>query len=309
MFIGWYILIYLSCCSFLTILLQFQFIYFTYPVLLYNVSVVVAVLLFTLSAPFYHTYTLSFSTIMTVDTTKSDGSQALPILPTYSTVACIGAGLAAIALGAQLKRWYGFEDIQFFERHPTSSGTWWVNSYPGKFISSFHPLLSYLPLLACSLRNFKTLMNNIGCACDVPSALYSFSFEQNPNWTKLMPSNDEIREYAQGIAAKYDLPKKMTFNCDVERCDWREDASRWLLQIRNTKTGELFFHECQVLFSATGALVHPREIDIPGSENFAGAIFHAARWDHSVSLKGKDVIVIGNGCKPSIFRTKPSEPN
>jgi cation diffusion facilitator CzcD-associated flavoprotein CzcO len=157
-------------------------------------------------------------------------------------------------------------------------------------------------------------MDNIGCACDVPSALYSFSFEQNPNWTKLMPSNDEIREYAQGVAAKYDLPKKMTFNCDVERCDWREDASRWLLQIRNKKTGELFFHECQVLFSATGALVQPREIDIPGSENFAGAIFHSARWDHSVSLKGKNVIVIGNGCKTSsfpdeTFRTKLTDIN
>ncbi|KAH9210124.1 monooxygenase [Leptodontidium sp. 2 PMI_412] len=186
-------------------------------------------------------------------------------LPSYSTVACIGAGLSGIGLGAQLKRWYDFEDIQFFERHSTLGGTWWINTYPG-------------------------------CACDVPSALYSFSFEQNPNWTKLMPSNKEIHAYTKSVADKYNLEPKMRFNCDVERCDWLEPGGRWLLQIRDKDTGELFFHECQILFSAAGQLVEPRELDIPGTESFEGKIFHSARWDHSVSLTDKDVVVIGNGC-------------
>ncbi|CZR68093.1 related to flavoprotein involved in K+ transport [Phialocephala subalpina] len=196
---------------------------------------------------------------------KEPASTLYSTLPSYSTVACIGAGLSGIGLGAQLKRWYDFDDIQFFERHSELGGTWWINTYPG-------------------------------CACDVPSALYSFSFEQNPSWTKLMPSNEEIRAYTLGVAEKYHLPSKIRFNCDVERCDWLGEGSRWLLRIREKRTGELFLHECQILFSACGQLVEPRELDIPGVERFNGKIFHSARWDHSVNLEGKDVVVIGNGC-------------
>lgn len=112
-----------------------------------------------------------------------------------------------------------------------------------------------------------------------------------------MPSNEEIRAYTLGVAEKYHLPSKMRFNCDVERCDWLEEGSRWFLQIRDKQTGELFLHECQVLFSAAGQLVEPRELDISGIEFFNGKIFHSARWDHSVNLEEKDVVVIGNGCK------------
>ncbi|KAG4431546.1 hypothetical protein IFR05_012981 [Cadophora sp. M221] len=192
-------------------------------------------------------------------------SESPRLLPTYSKVACIGTGISAIALGAQLKRWYAFEDIQFFERHTTSAGTWWINSYPG-------------------------------CACDVPSVLYSLSFEQNPAWTKFLPSNTEIRKYSNNIADKYDLPKKMSFQCDVERCDWRDDVKRWILTIRDLKTDIVFVHECQVLFSAAGQLVQPNDCNIPGAETFRGALFHSARWDHSVSIKDKKVVLIGNGC-------------
>lgn len=111
-----------------------------------------------------------------------------------------------------------------------------------------------------------------------------------------MPPNEEIRAYAQRVAEKYNLPTKMRFNCDVERCDWLEQGSRWLLRIRDKQTGELFLHECQILFSAAGQLVQPRELDIPGLDSFKGDVFHSARWDHSVSLDDKDVVVIGNGC-------------
>jgi cation diffusion facilitator CzcD-associated flavoprotein CzcO len=57
-----------------------------------------------------------------------DSPQAVPY---FSQVACVGTGLSAVALGAQLNRWYGLRDIRFFERHSTSGGTWWINSYPG----------------------------------------------------------------------------------------------------------------------------------------------------------------------------------
>ncbi|KAL4912906.1 hypothetical protein BDW62DRAFT_214649 [Aspergillus aurantiobrunneus] len=187
------------------------------------------------------------------------------VLPSYSQIACVGAGLSGIALGATLKRWYRMDDIRFFERHGDCGGTWHISSYPG-------------------------------CACDVPSALYSFSFAPNPEWTKLMPSYKEIKAYQQEVADKYGLRKRMTFRTEVKECFWREDASRWLMVLRNVDTGEISYHECQVLFSATGVLVEPRACDIPGASTFNGSLFHSARWDHNVSLQGKKVVVIGNGC-------------
>ncbi|KAL2816450.1 hypothetical protein BJX63DRAFT_387349 [Aspergillus granulosus] len=186
-------------------------------------------------------------------------------IPSYSQIACIGAGISAIALGATLKRWYDLDDVRFFERHNDCGGTWHINTYPG-------------------------------CACDVPSALYSYSFAQNPKWTKLMPSHDEIKAYQRDVADEYGLRSKMTFRTEVKECYWREDASRWLMVLRNIDTGEIFYHECQILFSATGAFTEPRACDIPGVSAFNGSIFHSARWNHDVSLDGKRVVVVGNGC-------------
>lgn len=203
--------------------------------------------------------------------------------PSYSQIACVGAGLSAVALGATLKRWYDLEDIQFFERHPNSGGTWYINTYPGPLPCPSHILDS--PQLTPT-----------GCACDVPSALYSFSFALNPNWTRLMPSNTEIKEYVDHVVDTYNLRRKMTFGTEVVRSVWREDASRWLLYLRDLRSGREYTHECQILFAATGQLVEPRPCEIPGAADFHGSIFHSARWDHSVDLQGKNVVVIGNGC-------------
>ncbi|OJJ07658.1 hypothetical protein ASPVEDRAFT_46910 [Aspergillus versicolor CBS 583.65] len=186
-------------------------------------------------------------------------------IPSYSQIACIGAGISGIALGATLKRWYQLDDIRLFERHSDCGGTWHISSYPG-------------------------------CACDVPSALYSFSFAQNPGWTKLMPSHQEIQAYQRSVAEEYGLRDKMTFRAEVKQCFWRDDASRWLMVLRNVDTDEIFYHECQILFGATGVLVEPRACDIPGASTFEGSLFHSARWNHDVSLEGKKVVVIGNGC-------------
>ncbi|RDW68959.1 flavin-containing monooxygenase [Aspergillus mulundensis] len=187
------------------------------------------------------------------------------LVPSYSQIACIGAGISGIALGATLKRWYRMDDIRIFERHSDCGGTWHISSYPG-------------------------------CACDVPSALYSYSFAQNPAWTKRMPSYNEIKAYQQAVADTYGLRGKMTFRTEVKECYWRDDASRWLMKLRNVDTDEISYHECQILFGATGVLVEPRDCDIPGASTFKGALFHTARWNHDVSLDGKKVVVIGNGC-------------
>ncbi|PGH12585.1 hypothetical protein AJ79_04206 [Helicocarpus griseus UAMH5409] len=199
-----------------------------------------------------------------MSTIKPDNGDA----PSYTQVACIGTGVSAVALGATLKNWYNFDDIRFFDRNPASGGTWWANRYPG-------------------------------CACDIWSALYSFSFHLNPGWTTMLPSANEIKAYNDNVIEKYNLQDKMTFSTEVVRCEWDGEASRWTMYLHDLKTGEKHIHTCQILFSAVGQLVVPRECDIPGKEKFKGHIFHSAQWDSSVSLKDKNVVVIGNGCTGS----------
>ncbi|KAF5590999.1 ACB 4-hydroxyacetophenone monooxygenase [Fusarium subglutinans] len=183
----------------------------------------------------------------------------------YSQFACIGAGFSGIALGATLKRWYGITDVRFFERHSDLGGTWYANKYPG-------------------------------AACDVPSVLYSYSFEPNPNWSRVLPSQEELWKYQKHVADKYGLPSKMTFGVEVQKCQWIEERKRWVLDVRDYKTDVMFQHECRFLFAGSGILVTPREIDIPGSENFKGSIFHTSQWRSDVDVKDKNVVVIGNGC-------------
>ncbi|KAK3485558.1 uncharacterized protein B0T23DRAFT_390620 [Neurospora hispaniola] len=186
----------------------------------------------------------------------------------YSQFACIGSGFSAIALGATLQRWYGITDIRFFEKQSQLGGTWHINQYPG-------------------------------CACDIPSALYSLSFECNPNWTRVLPTYAELWEYINGVARKYDLVDKMTFGAAVERCVWIEDKGRWRMWIRQKQTGQVIVHECQFLYGAVGFFDQPRELEIPGAERFQGPMFHSARWRHDVDLTGKRVVVFGNGCTGS----------
>lgn len=218
----------------------------------------------------------------------------IPFKPaSYSRFACIGAGFSGIGLGATLKRWYGITDVRLFERHDHCGGTWYANRYPG-------------------------------AACDIPSALYSLSYESNPDWSRILPPAAELREYLVRVAEKYDLLKCMTLGTEVLRCEWLEGkggegkeeearTGRWRMTLRNVKTGDVFFHECQFLFSGAGQLVKPRDLDIPGAETFKGRIIHSARLrgtnengdyrgvdvngnEFDVEIKGKKIVVIGNGC-------------
>ncbi|KAG7053128.1 dimethylaniline monooxygenase [Colletotrichum scovillei] len=188
--------------------------------------------------------------------------------PTFSQFACVGTGFSAIGLGATLKRWYGIGDIKFFERHSDLGGTWFINQYPG-------------------------------CACDIPSALYSFSFESNPDWSRVLPPQQELWQYLHDVAEKYSLIEKMRFGVNVEQCVWSEERKRWRMNIRHYETNQVFAHECQFLFAATGQLMQPREIDVPGSASFKGRIFHSSRWDQTLDIQDKKVVVIGNGCTAS----------
>jgi cation diffusion facilitator CzcD-associated flavoprotein CzcO len=179
------------------------------------------------------------------------------------SVAIVGSGFSGIGLAIRLKQ-EGVEDFAVLERGDGVGGTWHFNTYPG-------------------------------CACDVPSHLYSFSFAPNPDWSRTYSRQPEIRAYLRRVADDFGVAPKIRLNTEVSSARWDEAAQRWELE---TSRGPL---RARVLVSATGPLVEPKIPPFPGLERFAGPAFHSARWDHSVDLEGKRVAAIGTGASAIQF--------
>jgi cation diffusion facilitator CzcD-associated flavoprotein CzcO len=171
-------------------------------------------------------------------------------------VIVIGAGMAGILSAIKLRE-AGIGDIVVYEKADRLGGTWRENTYPG-------------------------------IACDVPSHLYSYSFALNPDWSRSFSDGAEIEAYFERVAEEHGVIPLIRFGQEVTGCEWRD--GRWHL---STAAGTE--DEADVVIAATGVLHHPRYPDIDGLEDFAGACFHSARWDHDVTLDGARVGVIGTG--------------
>jgi cation diffusion facilitator CzcD-associated flavoprotein CzcO len=151
----------------------------------------------------------------------------------------------------------GFEDITIFEKAGSVGGTWRENTYPG-------------------------------VACDVPSHLYSFTFFRNPNWSQMFAPGSEIRAYLERLTRKFNLRRRIRFNKEVVKATYID--GQWNIE---TQDGDRITTD--VLIAAAGVLHVPKYPTIRGLETFKGRVFHSARWDHSVSVSGKRVGIIGNG--------------
>ncbi|HET8582190.1 MAG TPA: NAD(P)/FAD-dependent oxidoreductase [Jatrophihabitans sp.] len=172
-------------------------------------------------------------------------------------VLIIGSGFAGLGAAIRLLK-DGRDDFLVIERGSEVGGTWRDNTYPG-------------------------------AACDVPSHLYSYSFELNPKWSRSFSPQAEIQQYLREVAAKYNVGAKHLFDTEVTRAQWDAAANRWLV---DTTSGNF---SCDVLVGAVGALCEPALPDIKGIETFRGELFHSARWNHDADLKGKRVALIGTG--------------
>ncbi|MGB5622540.1 MAG: NAD(P)/FAD-dependent oxidoreductase, partial [Gammaproteobacteria bacterium] len=159
----------------------------------------------------------------------------------------------------------GIDDFLILEQDVSAGGTWWANSYPG-------------------------------CACDVQSHLYSYSFEPNPDWSHMFGRQPEILHYQRHCAEKYGLSPYLRLSCAVTRAVYQESEQCWYVE---TDGGGRF--RTRVLVAASGGLSRPALPDIPGLDRFEGEIFHSARWDHDYPLAGKRVAVIGTGASAIQF--------
>ena len=172
-------------------------------------------------------------------------------------VAVIGSGFGGLGAAVRLRR-EGITDFVILERRAAVGGTWHDNTYPG-------------------------------CACDVPSHLYSLSFAPNAEWPRAFSAQPDIREYLERLADTFGLRQHIRFNTEVEQAMWDREELRWTVQTsRGTLTADM-------VVSATGPLSAPSLPDIPGLDGFQGKVFHSSTWDHDYDLRGKRVAVIGTG--------------
>ncbi|SFM12982.1 flavin-containing monooxygenase [Marinobacter zhejiangensis] len=183
--------------------------------------------------------------------------------PLTHDVIIIGAGVSGIGAGIRLLA-AGIDNIAILEKAADLGGTWRDNTYPG-------------------------------CACDVPSALYSYSFAQKPDWTRAFAGQAEILDYVRGVSERHGIGDYIHFNQAVERAQWREAQGLWEVQT----SGQIYF--ARTIIVCSGYLHEPIVPNIPGLQDFPGKVFHSSRWDHDHNLTGERVAVIGTGASAIQF--------
>jgi cation diffusion facilitator CzcD-associated flavoprotein CzcO len=178
-------------------------------------------------------------------------------------VLIIGAGCSGIGAAIRLQR-AGIHDFVILEKAAGLGGTWRENTYPG-------------------------------CACDVPSTLYSYSFAPNPDWSHAFAGQAEILRYLHRVADEHGVTARIRFGAEVLAARWDDASRRWLVDTRNGN------YAARVVIAAAGPLHRPAIPELPGLASFAGKTFHSAEWDHGYDLTGKHVAVIGTGASAVQF--------
>ena len=182
---------------------------------------------------------------------------AEPAPPAEVDVLIVGTGFSGLGMAIRLEQ-AGMHDFVVLERADEVGGTWYANTYPG-------------------------------CACDVPSNLYSFSFAPNPEWPETYSRQPEIGAYLRRCADRFGIRPHIRFGHDMTGAEWDDDHRRWDV---HTDRGSF---RARVLVTGTGPLFEPKIPDLPGLESFRGRVFHSARWDHEFDVKGERVGAIGTG--------------
>ena len=173
-------------------------------------------------------------------------------------VVVIGAGFGGIGAGVALRR-AGIGRFVILEAAQSVGGTWRDNTYPG-------------------------------CACDIPSHLYSFSFAPNPAWSRSYPTQPEIEAYLERTTGHFGLRPWIRFGAEVVEVRWLEAEGCWRVELADGSS-----LTAGAVISATGGLSRPAVPDMPGLARFAGTTFHSARWRHDHPLAGERVGVVGTG--------------
>lgn len=175
----------------------------------------------------------------------------------------VGAGISGIAAAIRLQK-VGYNNFKIIEKASRVGGTWRENTYPG-------------------------------CGCDVPSALYSYSFAPSAKWSHLFARQPEILNYLEEVSENFNIKQQIQFNTSLENAAWDDSRHLWVL---DTNQGQYL---AQTLLCATGPITEPQTPRLEGLETFTGEMFHSAKWNHDYDLTGKRIAVIGTGASAIQF--------
>ena len=174
----------------------------------------------------------------------------------------IGSGFSGLGMAIRLNQ-IGMDKYLIIERHGKVGGTWYANQYPG-------------------------------CACDVQSNLYSFSFEPNPNWSYHYSRQPEIEKYLNHVTDKYDIRRHIEFNTSVTQLRWLDDRQIWRVTVESNGDEKVYY--ARFVMVGQGPLSNAAyPTDIPGLGKFRGQMCHTAEWDKSIDFTNKRVAIVGTG--------------
>ncbi len=176
---------------------------------------------------------------------------------TYDTL-IVGSGFTGIGTAIKLAQ-AGVDDFVIVEREDRVGGTWRDNTYPG-------------------------------AACDIPSLLYSFSFAQNPDWSRAYSPADEICKHIEDLVDEFDLRRRIQFGVEVNGLHFDEEDGTWTVKTTGRKT-----YTARTVVLASGPLPDHKLPDIRGVDTYEGTVIHSARWNHDYDFSGKRVAVVGTG--------------
>lgn len=175
----------------------------------------------------------------------------------------VGAGISGIAAAIRLQK-VGYTNFKIIEKASRVGGTWRENTYPG-------------------------------CGCDVPSALYSYSFAPSAKWSHLFARQPEILNYLEEVSENFNIKPLIQFDTSLEDARWDESRHLWVLE---TNQGQYL---AKTVICATGPITEPQTPKLDGLETFTGEMFHSAKWNHDYDLTGKRIAVIGTGASAIQF--------
>ncbi|KAM0431515.1 hypothetical protein ACHAPT_005493 [Fusarium lateritium] len=195
------------------------------------------------------------------------GDYAISEVPIYTRrplrIVCVGAGATGLQLAYKAERLLEDVTLQIYEKNDDIGGTWLENRYPG-------------------------------CACDIPSHSYQFTWARNPCWSHFYSPSKEIWEYFKDVATKFNLERHVKLSHRVQSAKWDEDLGVWELIVL-TPDGTTIIDRCEILVNGTGVLNNWKYPSIPGLADFKGKLIHSSNWDGNYDLTGKTVAVIGGG--------------
>ncbi len=175
----------------------------------------------------------------------------------------VGAGISGIAAAIRLQK-VGYNNFKIIEKASRVGGTWRENTYPG-------------------------------CGCDVPSALYSYSFAPSAKWSHLFAKQPEILSYLEEVSENFNIKPLIEFNTSLDNARWDDSRHLWVLDTNNGQ------YLSKTLICATGPITEPQTPLLEGLETFTGEMFHSAKWNHNYDLTGKRIAVIGTGASAIQF--------